>query len=98
MAATHDHVRDGDRSLTPSGEGVYPHDRLESKAVEAGVVKDGLNEKHVGAHVHETGLTPQYTATHSMDGEALTTSQKRGIFYAKYRIFLHAFIWLVMTG
>jgi hypothetical protein len=88
-------LRNGD--LSSSDEGVHSHDW--SKAVEAGVAKHEVGEKHAGSHVHEAGLSPQQTlTTQSMDAEALTTRRRRDIFYTKYRIVLHAFIWMVMTG
>jgi len=98
MASPQDHVKrkaiETSATVTPT-DSVYPHERRD---VESGTSKNGfggLDEKY--AQFHEIGLSPQDS---SLEGasEDLTKSQKRSLFYAKYMIFFHVFLWLLFTG
>src|ERR1700722_19366417 len=98
MASPQDHVKrkavEISASVTPT-DSVYPHERRD---VESGTSKNGLgglDEKYT--QFHEISLSPQNS---SLEGasEDLTKSQKRSLFYAKYKIFFHIFLWLLFTG
>jgi hypothetical protein len=88
MTVPQDHIRTEGRSLTP--------DDLEGRDAE----KNGFNgtdEKYIGGRIHEMGLTLEYSASQGLD-ETIETRERSSLLFAKYKIFLHAFIWMVMTG
>jgi len=98
MASPHDRVRrkavENSGSVTPT-DSAYPHERSD---VENGTSRNGiggLDEKY--SRFHEISLSPQNSNLEGMT-EELPKAGKLSLFFAKYKIFFHAFLWLLFTG
>jgi hypothetical protein len=98
MASLHGRVKrkavDTSGSVTPT-DSAYPHERSD---VESAASKNGFggpDEKY--SQFHEISLSPQSS---SLEGasEDRTENKKLSRLYAKYKIFFHAFLWLLFTG
>jgi hypothetical protein len=98
MASPPYHVKheavDGSGSLTPT-DSIYPHERRDVESGTSNSGSSGLGEKY--SQFHEISLSPQNSSLEGVS-EDLTKGQKRSLFYAKYKIFFHAFLWLLFTG
>jgi hypothetical protein len=96
MATPQNHVEckavEVSASDIPTGP-VYPH---ETRDVESGITKNGFGGLDEKAQFHEISLSPQDSSLE--DPTELVEGQKRSLSYAKYKIFFHAFLWLLFTG
>jgi hypothetical protein len=98
MVSPHESVRrkavNNGGSVTPT-DSAYPHERCD---VESGTSRNGiggLDEKY--SQFREISLSPQNS---NLEGtaEELPKTGKLSLFFAKYKIFFHAFLWLLFTG
>jgi hypothetical protein len=98
MVSPHESVRrkavNNGGSVTPT-DSAYPHERSDVESGTSGNGIGGPDEKY--SQFHEVSLSPQNSNPEGMT-EELPKAGKLSLLFAKYKIFFHAFLWLLFTG